>query len=132
MRGDMVSELRLAALYANQVARAIVWMDDRLSIYFIFLMPCDLPTIPLRSTGRSRLTYWAPLLYIVFKGLFHETSVGCKRLLCLLGSGTSLSSVISNHHNFHLTSVHVSLIPYCCLFCVPSNDMLNVSIGTFS
>ena len=31
MRGNMVSELRLAALYANQVARAIVWMDDRLS-----------------------------------------------------------------------------------------------------
>ena len=31
MRGDMVSELRLAALYANQVARAIVRMDDRLS-----------------------------------------------------------------------------------------------------
>ena len=34
MRGDMVSELRLAALYANQVARAIVRMDDRLSIFF--------------------------------------------------------------------------------------------------
>ena len=31
MRGDMVSELRLAALYANQVARAIVPMDDRQS-----------------------------------------------------------------------------------------------------
>ena len=31
MRGDIVSELRLAALYANQVARAIVWMDDRQS-----------------------------------------------------------------------------------------------------
>ena len=60
MRGYMVSELRLAAQYANQVARAIVRMDDRLSN---FLMPCDLPTIPLRSTGRSRSTYWAPLDY---------------------------------------------------------------------
>ena len=54
MRGDMVSELRLAALYANLVARAIVWVEDRLSKKF-FLMPCDLPTIPSRST------YWAPL-----------------------------------------------------------------------
>ena len=34
MRSDMVSELRLAALYANQVARAIVRMDDRLSNFF--------------------------------------------------------------------------------------------------
>ena len=34
MRGDMVSELRLAALYANLVARAIVEMDDRLSKNF--------------------------------------------------------------------------------------------------
>ena len=34
MRGDMVSELRLAALYANQVARAPVRMDDRLSSFF--------------------------------------------------------------------------------------------------
>ena len=33
MRGDLVSELRLAAMYANQVARAIVQMDDRLSIF---------------------------------------------------------------------------------------------------
>ena len=32
MRGDMVSELRLAALYANQVARAIVRMNDRRAI----------------------------------------------------------------------------------------------------
>ena len=31
-----------------------------------------------------------------------------------------------------LTSVQVMLVPYCCLFCVLSNDMLNVSIGTFS
>ena len=31
MRGEMVSELRLAALFANQVARAIVQMDDMLS-----------------------------------------------------------------------------------------------------
>ena len=31
MRGDMVSELGLAALYANQVARAIVRMDDKVS-----------------------------------------------------------------------------------------------------
>ena len=31
MRGDMVSELGLAAMYANQVARAIVQIDDRLS-----------------------------------------------------------------------------------------------------
>ena len=48
-----MSELGLAALYANQVARAIVRMDDRLSNFF--LMPWDLPTIPLRST------YWALL-----------------------------------------------------------------------
>ena len=34
MRGDMVSELRLAAVYANQVPRAIVRMDDRLSIFY--------------------------------------------------------------------------------------------------
>ena len=33
MRGDMVSELRLAALYANQVACAIEQMDD---IFFSF------------------------------------------------------------------------------------------------
>ena len=31
MCGDKVSELRLAALYTNHVARAIVRMDDRLS-----------------------------------------------------------------------------------------------------
>ena len=31
-----------------------------------------------------------------------------------------------------LASVLVILVPYCCLFCVPLNDMLNVSIGTFS
>ena len=35
MRGDMVSELRLAALYANQVARAIVRMDDRQSNFTV-------------------------------------------------------------------------------------------------
>ena len=53
MRGDMVSELRLAALYANQVARAIVRMDDRLSNFF--LMPHDLPTIPWdRPVNRDR------------------------------------------------------------------------------
>ena len=40
--------------------------------------------------------------------------------------------LISNHHNLILTSVQVILVPYCCLFCVLSNDMLNVSIGTFS
>ena len=34
MRGNIVSELRLAALYANQVAHAIVRMDDRLSNFF--------------------------------------------------------------------------------------------------
>jgi len=28
------------------------------------LKPCDLPTVLLRSTGRSRSTYWAPLVYI--------------------------------------------------------------------
>ena len=38
MRGDMVSELRLAALYANQVARAIVRMDYRLSNFFFYAM----------------------------------------------------------------------------------------------
>ena len=31
MRGDMVSELGMVALYANQVARAIERMDNRLS-----------------------------------------------------------------------------------------------------
>ena len=34
---------------------------------------------------------------------------------------------ISYHHNSSLTSVQVILVPYCCLFCVLSNDMLNVS-----
>ena len=34
MCGDMVSELSPAAVYTNQVARAIVWMDDRLSNFF--------------------------------------------------------------------------------------------------
>ena len=43
MRGDMVSELGLAAQYANQVARAIVLMDDKLPNFFF--MPYDLPTI---------------------------------------------------------------------------------------
>ena len=40
---------------------------------------------------------------------------------------------ISNHHNTFppLTSVQVILLPYCCIFCVLSNDMLNVSIDTF-
>ena len=38
MCGDMVSELRPAALYANQVERAIVRMDDRLSNYFFNVM----------------------------------------------------------------------------------------------
>ena len=38
MRGDIVSELRLAALYANQVAHAIVLMDDRLSNCFFNAM----------------------------------------------------------------------------------------------
>ena len=58
MRSDMVSEL--AAQYAHQVARAIVRMADVLSKKnFFFLMPRDLLTIPLRSTGRSRSTYWA-------------------------------------------------------------------------
>ena len=33
---------------------------------------------------------------------------------------------------FFLTSVQVSLVSYCCLFCVLSNNMLNVSIGIFS
>ena len=38
MRGDVVSELRLAAMYGNQVARAIVQMDDRLSNFFFNAM----------------------------------------------------------------------------------------------
>ena len=38
MRGDMVSELRLTALYANQVARAIVRVDGRLSKIFFNAM----------------------------------------------------------------------------------------------
>ena len=33
---------------------------------------------------------------------------------------------------FFLTSLQVILVPSCCLFCVLSNDMLNVSVGTFS
>ena len=38
-----------------------------------------------------------------------------------------------NHQNFFsLTSVQVILVPYCCLFCLFSNDILNVSICTFS
>ena len=41
-------------------------------------------------------------------------------------------SHISNHHNFPPTSVQVIVVPYCCLFCVLSNGMLNVSIGIFS
>ena len=36
MRGDMCQNSRLVALYANQVARAIVRMDERLSIFFFF------------------------------------------------------------------------------------------------
>ena len=36
MHGDIVSELGVAALYANQVAHAIVRMDGRLSIFFFF------------------------------------------------------------------------------------------------
>ena len=43
MRGDMVSETQTGCPYANQVARAIVQMDDRLSKKN--LVPCDLPTI---------------------------------------------------------------------------------------
>ena len=31
-----------------------------------------------------------------------------------------------------LTSVQIILVPYCCLLCVLSNDMLNLSIYTFS
>ena len=31
-----------------------------------------------------------------------------------------------------LASALVFLVPYCCLFCVLSNTILNVSIGTFS
>ena len=34
MHGDIGSELRLVALYAYQVAHAIVWMDDRISNFF--------------------------------------------------------------------------------------------------
>ena len=41
---------------------------------------------------------------------------------------------ISDHHNTPPlpTSVLVILVPYCCVFCVLSNDMLNISIGTFT
>ena len=35
------------------------------------------------------------------------------------------------HHNFCLASLQVILVPYCCLFCVLSNEMLNVSIAIF-
>ena len=38
MHSDMVSELRLAAVYTNQVARAVVRMDDRLSNFFFNAM----------------------------------------------------------------------------------------------
>ena len=34
-------------------------------------------------------------------------------------------------YSFPLTSVWIILVPYCCLFCVLSNDVLNVSISTF-
>ena len=36
MPGDMVSELRLATLYTNQMAHAIVQMDDRQFFYFLY------------------------------------------------------------------------------------------------
>ena len=38
---------------------------------------------------------------------------------------------ILNRYNIFLTSVQVILGPYCCLFCVFSNDMLIVSIDIF-
>ena len=38
---------------------------------------------------------------------------------------------ISSHH-IPLSSMQIILVPYCCLFCVLSNDMLYFSIGTFS
>ena len=34
---------------------------------------------------------------------------------------------ISNSYNFFAYSVEVILVPYCCLFYVLSNDMLNIS-----
>ena len=49
MRGDIVSELRLAAPYAYQVARAIVRRDDGNLKKKINAR--DLPTLPLRCIG---------------------------------------------------------------------------------
>ena len=56
MHGDMVSELRLAALYANQVARAI-----RMIGYLIFLN-ARRSTHKNFAIDRSIATYWAPLV----------------------------------------------------------------------
>ena len=41
-------------------------------------------------------------------------------------------SNVCSSHDFLLIYVLVILMPYCCLFRVLSNDMLTVSIGTFS
>ena len=87
----MVSEIRLASQYANQVARAIVRLDDRLSIYF-FLMPHDLPTIPLRST------YWARLDSSIMSSEMASvmSSVMCSVCIYMQGShGLSESRVLN-------------------------------------
>ncbi len=38
---------------------------------------------------------------------------------------------ITIHHNLFLTSMQVILAPYYCLFCVLSNDKMNVPIDTY-
>ena len=48
------------------------------------------------------------------------------------GSNTKKLYQIVITITFFLTSVHVVLVTYCCLLCVLSNDMLNISIGKFS
>ena len=41
--------------------------------------------------------------------------------------------LISNHLPFSpLILLQLILVPYCCLFCVPSSDLLDIFIGTFS
>ena len=48
------------------------------------------------------------------------------------GNCMSKSLKVITIHNFFVASVQVILVSYCCLFCVLSNGMLNVSIDTFS
>ena len=113
-----MSELRLVALYANQVARAIVWMDDRLSIFFN----------AMRSTHNT---------FAIDRSITINV-LGTPALHLHLWGGTGpftteiLTHICSCHNFFPLSSVQILLIPACCLLCVLQDDMGNVSIGTFS